>query len=187
MRVSSILRSGVVALACLGFLLPQAAFSSQRQDPAKKAHPPVSMLDVALGPQGRLTGTVVDPQGGPVATTPVVLLSGKEIVAVASTDRQGRFAFLHLRRGVYGVGAAGVVRACRVWAARKAPPSAKDGVLIVSDGRLVRGRGPMLDCQGRLYQWISEHYLLTWGAIAAAIAVPIAVVTHQQRGGPSTP
>jgi len=45
----------------------------------------------------------------------------------------------------------------------------------------------MMDCQGRLYQWISEHYLLTWGAIAAAIAVPIAVVSHQQRGGPSTP
>ncbi|HUT91482.1 MAG TPA: carboxypeptidase-like regulatory domain-containing protein [Thermoguttaceae bacterium] len=187
MRVSSILRSGVVAIACLGLLLPQAAFAAQQQAQAPKGHPPISILDVALGPQGTLYGAVVDPQGAPVAATPVALLCGKGVVGVAKTDPQGRFAFSNLRRGVYGVGAAGVVRACRVWAPRTAPPAANQGVLIVSDGQLVRGRGPMRDSQGRVYQWMSENYLLTWCAIAATIAVPVAVVSSQQRGGPSSP
>ncbi len=84
MRVSSMLRSGVVAIACLGLLLPQAAFAAQQQAQAPKGHPPISILDVALGPQGTLSGTVVDPQGIPQAATPVALLSGKHIVGVAS-------------------------------------------------------------------------------------------------------
>ena len=180
----SILRSGMAALACLGLLLPQAALAAGPRAQAKEGPPSISISDVALGPQGTLYGAVVDPQGAPVAATPVALLCGKGVVGVAKTDPQGRFAFSNLKRGVYGVGAAGVVRACRVWAPRTAPPSANEGLLIVSDGRLVRGRGPMRDSQGRVYQWMSENYLLTWCAIAATIAVPAAIIGSQHPSSP---
>ena len=182
MRASYILRSGVVTLACLGLLLPQTAFAAQPD--ARAGRPSIRILDVALGPQGTLAGAVVDPEGSPVVATPVVLLHGQRVAALAETDAQGRFAFSGLQGGLYGVGADGIVRACRVWAPQTAPPAANQGVLIVSDGELGRGRGPMMDCQGRLYQWISEHYLLTWGFIAVLIAVPVAVIAHNQPKSP---
>jgi hypothetical protein len=170
-----------VWLACLGLLLPQTAFAAEARADSRAGHPPIRVIDVALGPQSTLAGTVVDPEGSPVADAPVVLLRGKGVAAVTETDTHGRFAFSGLQGGVYGVGAGGVVRACRAWAPRTAPPAANEGLLIVCDGHVVRGIGPMRNCQGRLYQWISEHYLLTWGFIAATIAVPIAVIGFNQR------
>ena len=178
MRVSLILQRGVVALAALGLLLPQTVMAGQ----AKKGRPATRVIDVALGAENTLQGSVNDPQGAPISDSPVVLMHGKGIVATAQTDAQGRFAFSGLRGGIYGVGAGGVVTACRVWAPRTAPPAANRGLLIVSKGEVVRGRGPMRDCQTRMYQWVSENYLLTWCIVAAAIVVPVAVIAHNQSG-----
>ena len=177
MSVSLLLQRGVIALAAVGLLLPQTAMAGQ----AQQGRPAIRVIDVALGAENTLNGTVRDPQGAPVAMSPVVLMQGKGIAATTETDAQGRFAFSGLRGGVYGVGAGGVVTVCRVWAARTAPPAANHGLLIVSNGQLVRGRGPMRDCQGRMYQWISENYLLTWCIVAAAIAVPVAVIGSNQK------
>ncbi len=178
MRVSLILQRGVVVLAAVGLLLPQTAMAAQGQ----KGRPSIRVLDVALGAENTLAGTVRDPEGAPVKESPVVLMQGKGIVATTETDARGRFAFSELQTGIYGVGAGGVVTACRVWAARTAPPAANRGLLIVSDDRVVRGRGPMRDCQTRMYQWISENYLLTWCIVAAAIIVPVAVIGSNQDG-----
>ena len=54
---------------------------------------------------------------------------------------------------------------------------------MIADAPLVRGRGPLQDCQGRIYTWVSEHPLLTYAGIAAAITVPVVLLAKE----PSSP
>ncbi|MFH1919916.1 MAG: carboxypeptidase-like regulatory domain-containing protein [Planctomycetota bacterium] len=180
MRGSSGLKGAVITLACLGLLVPEAAIVAAEPREASSPTPAaVEIVDIALGSAQTLRGTVVDPDGAPVAGAPVVLLNGLRPVASTETDPNGRFVFAGVRGGVYGVGAAGSVRICRAWAPRTAPPAANGALLIVSDGSLVRGRGPLRDRQGRIYTWISEHPLVTYAGIAAAIAVPVVLLGNE--------
>jgi hypothetical protein len=146
------------------------------------------VLDVALDSHETFGGQVLDPQGATVVGTPVTLFEEAGPVATTTTDARGRFAFHGLRGGLYGLEAAGTVRHYRLWAPRTAPPSARDGVLIVANGPAVRGRlNPVVNRQGAIYSWISEHYLITYTAIAAAIAVPIIVVNENRDKHPASP
>jgi hypothetical protein len=184
MRRSTGLKGVAIALACLGLLTPEALVAAAEPQEASSATPAaIPVLDIALGPGQTLRGTVVDPAGAPVAGAPVVLLNGSRRTASTETDPDGRFVFASVRGGVYVVEAAGSARICRAWAPRTAPPAANPALLMVADGLLVRGRGPLRDCQGRIYTWISEHPLLTYAGIAAAIAVPVAILGK----GPTSP
>lgn len=176
MRPSSIFKGIVLSAACLGLLLPQQVVSAA-QLPKK---PERVVMDVALGPQGTLQGTVADPNGSAKPATQVALLKGPEIVATTLTDAQGRFRFQKITGGVYGVATDGGVKICRLWANRTAPPAANRAVLLVSGDQTVRAAGPMRDHQNAVYNWISEHYLLTYALIAAAITVPIVLVAAEQ-------
>lgn len=140
--------------------------------------------DVALAPGGVLTGQVVDSSGRPVSMVPVSLKTqGKEIARV-HTDQQGAFRVASLQGGVYRVTASGKEGVYRFWAPQTAPPSSLNGLNLVSSGEVFRGQmtGGTFASAG---QWIAEHPIITAGAIAAAIAIPIAV--SDDDSSPSTP
>ena len=188
MRGPSIPTVVISVLCCAGMIVPQSAvLAAQQVSPRPSAGEQApSVIDVALASQGTLRGQVVDPQGIAVADAPVLLLAGGRKVATTTTDARGHFTLKGISGGVYGLAAAGGAKVCRLWAPHTAPPAANHGVLIVSDVTAVRGRIPLRNCQQAIYTWVSEHYLLTCTAIAAAITVPI-VLANEDDDGPKSP
>ena len=169
----------MLGLSCLGLVLPPSAAlaAGPRSGPTPRPRT-LCVADAALGPGGLLRGKVVDHQGKGIPAAEVVLVQKGRPVAQTGTDRNGQFAIANLNRGVYELHSAGGVGVYRVWPAGIAPPSANREALLVAGGRLVRG-------QGGVYQWVSEHYLLTCTGIAAAIVVPIVVIDANRS--PSSP
>lgn len=134
--------------------------------------------DVVLQDKGVLVGRILDTQGKAVANSPVSLQTGgKEVVRVVS-DESGRFEAKGLKGGVYQVASKGHQGVYRLWAPRTAPPAAAKGLSIVSQpvdvvrGQYGGGPGNPFSAAG---QWIAEHPIITAGAVAAAIAIPIAL------------
>lgn len=105
---------------------------------------------VSLGPEGVLRGRVVDVTNGvvcdQVAGLRVSLVCGHRVVAVTTTDAEGRFAVQNLpaERYTVVVHAAGTVhrRFCRVWSPRAAPRQAVGRITVPLGGPVVRGNGP---------------------------------------------
>ncbi len=124
-----------------------------------------------------LIGQVVDPQGAPVAETPVSLHQNGKEVAKGVTTAGGLFAFSGLKQGVYQVASGNTVNAYRVWTVQTAPPAAQQAAMVVVGDGLVRGQRPL----GSLL----TGPLVIGGAIAAAIAIPIAVANSHH--GSSSP
>lgn len=140
--------------------------------------------DVALGEGGVLTGKVVDTSGKPVAITQVALKTQGREIALATTDQEGNFRVASLQGGVYEVATSGSEGVYRFWAPQTAPPSSLNGLNLVSGNEVFRGQmggGPFTS----MGQWIAEHPIITAGAIAGAIAIPIAV--SNDDSSPSTP
>jgi len=156
----------LTALSCVGMLIPQAAFAA----PAS-----VMPTDVALHANGVMVGQVVDGQGVAVAMTPVAISSAGKEVARTQSDSTGKFSVSGLKGGVYQVAAAGHQGVYRMWAPQTAPPAAQQGLMVVSQGDIVRGQhghnGPF---QG-IASWISQHPIMTASIVAAGIALPIAL------------
>ena len=75
MKILHVLRGPALSLACIGLLLPHAAFGAPpvAVSPAAEGQPSVgpapAVADVALHAGGMLLGQVVDQQGLPVANT----------------------------------------------------------------------------------------------------------------------
>ncbi len=134
--------------------------------------------DVVLRDKGVLVGRIVDGQGLAVAKSPVSFqLSGKEVARVVSND-MGRFEVTGLKGGVYQVASTGHQGNYRLWAPRTAPPAAAKGLSIVSQPvDVIRGQygGGPSNPFSAAGQWIAEHPIMTAGAVAAAIAIPIAL------------
>ena len=173
MQVRSIFKCVVLSLSCLGLLLPQSAVVASQVQPGSPGGPQaVRINDVSLGSQNTLWGTVVDRQGQALPGARVALVQHDRQVAQTTTDSQGRFAVANVPWGVYTVGAAGGIGLYRLWPERIAPPSASQGVLIVSSEQVVRG-------QDRLYEWVADHYLLTCTGIATAIVVPVVLISNE--------
>lgn len=133
--------------------------------------------DVVLQDGGTLVGRVVDPQGKAIAMTPVSLQTGGKEVARVVSDEAGRFEAKDLKGGVYHVASTGHQGVYRVWAPQTAPPAAAKGLSIVSRPDVIRGQygpgpGNPFSAMG---QWVAEHPIMTAGAVAAAIAIPIAL------------
>jgi hypothetical protein len=165
---------------------PQLLFAGEQvaKSPAVVARSAVTApADVALQEGGVLTGQVVNTAGQPQAFTPVSLVtSGKEI-ARATTDSQGQFRVASLKGGVYQVSTNGSQGVYRFWAPRTAPPTSISGLNLVSGQEVLRGQmggGPF----SAMGQWIAEHPIITAGAIATAIAVPIVL---DDNNDPSSP
>lgn len=143
--------------------------------------------DVVLQDKGVLVGRIVDAQGLPVAKSPVSFqTAGKEVTRVVSDD-QGRFEAKGLHGGVYRVASTGHNGVYRLWSPRTAPPAAAKGLSIVSQPvDVVRGQyGGGSNPFSAVGQWIAEHPIITAGAVAAAIAIPIAL--DDDDDPPATP
>ena len=133
--------------------------------------------DIVLRDGGTLVGRVVDTQGKAIAMAPVSLQTGGKEVARVVSNESGMFEAKGLKGGVYHVASTGHQGVYRVWAPQTAPPAAAKGLSIVSRPDVVRGQygpgpGNPFSAAG---QWVAEHPIITAGAVAAAIAIPIAV------------
>lgn len=146
MRSFRYLKAFAVTVATCGLMLPadvlagepsQASKTQDRKSPA--------IVDIAISPDGTVSGQVVDPQGrGQTGTTVSVRQGGREAARVL-TDERGVFAIDHVRPGVYQVVAKEGYGLFRFWAPRTAPPAAKKKVLIVPGHVIVRGQGDALE------------------------------------------
>ena len=144
--------------------------------------------DVVLQDQGVVLGRIVDERGQALPNTPVSLQTGGKEVARVTSDDMGRFQAEGLKGGVYRVASQGHQGVYRFWAPRTAPPAASTGLSIVSQRDVVRGQytGTHSNPFSAAGQWIAEHPIITAGAIATAIAVPIAV-SDDDDDPPSSP
>lgn len=161
-------------LAMAGLCLPTQLLAA---DPAPTSR---AVVDVALGDGGVLQGLAVDPQGAPKAELAVTLRSGDQELGAAKTDQSGRFAFSGLRGGVYQLATAESQGVVRVWAPHTAPPSAQQGVMLVSGEDVVRGQA------FRSIGGFVSHPWVMAGIIATAVAVPIAI-HNANRDEPVSP
>lgn len=132
----------LIGLAVFGLLVPRVgtAESPDKYTPAgAQKSLSVAVADVKLAEDGILRGQVVNRAGTAKARAKVTLVSGGQVVAQTVTDQQGNFAMPVAKGGVYTItdGETGAV--VRVWTNAAAPPSAQAGILLVSDGALVRG------------------------------------------------
>jgi Carboxypeptidase regulatory-like domain len=157
------------AVACVGMVLPQAAFAVQ---------PVPQSNDVALRPGGLVVGQVVDPQGVGQAAATVSIQQGQQEVVRTRTDQNGVFAAQGLRGGQYQVVTEQGQGLYRFWAPDTAPPAAQQTAVVVTSPDVVRGQYGYGQGFGYGYGWLDwmrSHPYLTAGIIATAIAVPVAI------------
>lgn len=146
MKFSRKLTHAVVAIACIGMVVPQGLLAApQAVAPAIKAR------DVALDATGHLSGVVLTSQAKPIAGTPVTLIKNKEIVATAVADKDGKFSFPQVKSGSYVIavreGASKKATPIRVWKAEAAPANAARNLAFVSQNA-VRGQDPNCPPEG---------------------------------------
>jgi hypothetical protein len=135
MKLSKLLGRGVVVLATCGLLVPASAVESI----AEVSREATAVHDIALQQGGTLVGQVVNPQGKPLAEVDVVLHHQGKLVAQTNTDEQGVFQVTGLQGGTYSLRAGDQTAVYRLWAHRTAPPSARNGLLMVQ-GDAVRAQ-----------------------------------------------
>ena len=192
-----------VALSCTGMLLSPMATAAPLPVVAQTvAQAP---RDVTLHQGGVLIGQMLDAQGAAISgATVTVKTSGKEVARVV-TNQTGKFQVAGLKGGVHQVATAGQQDVYRLWAPQTAPPAAQHGLMLVSGTDIVRGQscGTAVGCGtgcstggggrvlgggggGGIGNWIANHPIITAGAIAGAIAIPLAL-DDDDDDAPATP
>lgn len=142
MRMLKSFRRWVFGLAAAGMLTPTLAGAAQPavSQSQSNAARPKRVADVALHQGGAFAGQVVNAQGVPKVNAKVVMTQKAKIVAIAQTDKQGRFVVRGVRAGVYQVQVEQTASVYRLWAERTAPPAARPGALLVSDSSVALGQ-----------------------------------------------
>ena len=113
----------------------QAADGPSTQQQPAFSH---QLVDVALSAGGRLSGTVHNGNGIPLANAPVTLIQNQHRIATATADEQGRFAITGVRSGTYVLASGQQSSIYRAWAPGTAPPAARREVQL-RVGPVVRG------------------------------------------------
>ncbi len=183
MKSLTLLRAGAVSLACLGILVPTPVLRAAVTEAAqveKGNGAALTMLDVALHPEGTLIGQVLDAQGKPLARIPVSVHQHGRRIAGAVSDGSGMFRVAGLRGGMYHIVAGKANGVYRLWAPDTAPPSAQPGALVVEGGQQVLGQ------YGHICQWLCNPWVVL-GLVAAAIAIPVAIHNADDDEGPTSP
>ncbi len=165
MKPIRVFQSWAVALATVGFCLPQVAFAAPQSQGSV-------VTDVALQNGGVLLGQVLNTSGAPQKDVPVSIRTGKQELGIAKTDANGYFAFSGLRGGTYQVVAADGLGAFRAWAPGTAPSGSQQGALLVAGRDLARGQFGCGPCGPPCWATLAVP-----AAIAAAIAIPVTIIT----------
>jgi hypothetical protein len=169
-----VFRGTIVALACLGWLLPrQACCAPDGAMETAAAQRPI--VDVRTAADGTLGGKLVDQSGKMMADQVVVLHHAGTAIMQTRTNKQGDFAFPRVRGGVYQIIIDDAGVGCRVWPRDIAPPVAREQLLVVVGAPVVRGQQPI----GAAF----SSPLFVGAVLAAAIAIPVAV--HNSKDDPS--
>ena len=134
-------------------------------------------VDVVLLPGNILAGEVLDADGVPQPDAKVVVSLGRYEIARGTTNQAGEFVIEVPRGGVYLVASGRSVTVVRAWTATAAPPAAQYRVTLSSHSTVVRGQSPA----GRMDPLLG---LLLVGAVAAAIAIPIALNNNGRDDAP---
>ena len=160
-------RSTIVLLACVGLVLPVRTGAAQ---PPLPGGPGVQIVDIELGPNGRLTGTVVDGQQKPLSQ-PVVVVAHPGGQRRPTVARDGNFFVDALPGGVYLVVTTGATVVCRCWTFGTAPPAAINQLNVVAGQA-----GPVVEAKSFGELFLTPPALIGISLIiAAGIAVPIAI------------
>ena len=177
--MARILRVGLLLVTVFSHAVsPQASLAAdfpgdpQAQRPRFHAQQQ-AVPDLRLSRRGSLDGLVVERQGTPSVGEKVVLFRNGERHAEVLTNRDGQFSFSGLNGGVYEVSCTGFRGVYRVWAAATAPPSSRDGLLILDKASLVRG-------QHDLSPWFTKQSIISAAIVGGAVLVPV-IVINQRR------
>jgi len=194
----------VVAFLCLSITLPGLAKAAPSVVPAQKIGQTTRDITLQEGGTlhegGVLVGQLLDAQGVGVAEAPVTVKTAGNQIVSTTTGKDGKFRVAGLQGGVHQVALGGKQESYRLWAPGTAPPSARRGLMQVTNTDVVRGQcdcgTPVCGsaCEGGAYggsrgggvgRWIANHPLITAGAIGAAIAIPLAL--DDDDDPPATP
>lgn len=156
-------------LSCLSMMVPTAGLAAA---PANLATDSLA-TDIALQQGGLLVGQVLDQQGAPQSGHGVALLQGNREVARTKTDENGVFAVAGMRGGQYQVVTDESSNSIRAWAPNTAPPTAREGSLIIVGDQVVRGN--IADSPRWAIEWARQHPWLTTIGVVAAVAIPVAI------------
>jgi hypothetical protein len=167
MKTFKTFRAAIVALTCLGVVIPRGAMAAEVVvvDGVEVSQ---QVTDLELQ-KGLLVGGLVDANGKGVEDAPVVIGQNGKAVAELRTDKEGRFAAKGLTPGVYQVVSHGKVTTHRVWQDGSAPAAAQRGVIHSVDPQIARGAS-----HGGLLGVLANPLVLAL-IIAAAIAIPLAL------------
>ncbi len=121
MKLVILARYSAAWLACVGMLVPAAAWSAGPQATTAQASSHSPVKDVALNSNGTLRGQIVDAAGAPVAGSRILIRQGATTVSELLTDQDGRFAANGLVGGTYELSAEHANGVYRLWSAQAAP------------------------------------------------------------------
>jgi hypothetical protein len=172
MKAGKMLKGVVVALATLGFCLPEPFLA------AAESRGPVA-TDVALREGSVLVGQVVSAQGTGMAGIPVSLRREGKNVLTTKTGKEGYFAVKGLRGGVYQLVADDGHGVYRLWTPGTAPPAAREGAVLVVGNDVLRGQNP-----GPWKAFLTNPLIIA-AVVATAVAVPVAI--HNSHQHPASP
>ncbi len=130
MQFSRKLTHAVVALACIGMVIPQAAFAA----PKAATVPVVKARDVALNTTGDLTGAVLNATAKPVDGAKVVLTQNGKAVAQTISKKDGTFTLPQVKSGSYDIAVGEAKAPIRVWKSEAAPANAVRKMALASEG-----------------------------------------------------
>ncbi len=174
-RFASVLTSVLGMLFGSQFALA-AGPAQDGSTPAGPAVPPrVAVADVELGAGGLLVGRVVDARGLPVAGVPVAVEQDGHVVATLKSEDNGDFRVKGLRGGVHRVVVRDGATVLRLWAAKTAPPTARQSLMVVSDKDILAAQ------HAPLKVWLADPFVMA-GIVAVAVAVPVAVAASRDSG-----
>ena len=177
-RLLRVVRTVIVSLACLAWVLPLPLARASQPAGGMVSASAAGIVDVRLDGQRLLRGTVVDTAGQPVAARPVVLQPPDGTVFNTQTDAAGGFVFRDVRGGVHRLVTGDRCVTCRVWTPAAAPPAAAGQLIVVAEPPVVRGQQP--------FSAVFTNPLFIGLVVAAAIAIPIVVHNAQDDHPPGS-
>jgi hypothetical protein len=133
----------LIWLALVGLVVPQVSATDLRPLAAAHSARQASISDVMLTANHSLQGQLVNRDGIAKPGTQLTVSSAGQVVAKTISDERGFFAVQLDKGGIYTLSDGNQAAVVRVWTNDTAPPSAKQAVLMVSDGQLSRAKGGM--------------------------------------------